>query len=615
MRFSIGLASLLVSLFNSSLHAQWVGPRVSDSLSVQGYLTDSGGTPIDGIVPVTFKLYKGSAQVWSQTVASVPVSEGLFSVYVGGNKLDTVAFNGQMDLGITVDTDPEIVPRTPLVASGFARAIPGFYAFYAEDFNWRTWNVVGGAPNNRIENPQVSVGNTIGGGGGRSTAGSTANAINGDFNTISGGHGNYISTFDATIGGGINNQILGYQSVIGGGYSNLIDQNFFASTISGGYNNDVLASTAVVGGGVDNMAGGTNSTVGGGDSNEATNTDATVAGGSSNTASGSGSSVGGGLANRATGIRATVPGGNRNQARGESSFAAGYYARAKHDGTFVWNDLSVADSTVSTAANQFLVRAAGGVGIGTDAPISGLHVVRNINAAGSIDNHVMLIENAATGTNGDGLAIMLGAANPGASNNFISFFDGDSVAYGRIDGNGSNGVVYGTTGGDYAEYLPRLHPSERIEAGDIVGVSNGSLTLETSPADRVMAITDRPAVLGNMPDPTNENLYERVAFVGQVPVLTSGSVESGDYLVPSGRNDGTAVGKRPEDLRPVDLDRIVGVAWESNPDPGLKKVIAEVGLDRARATRLAFENELAQLWTLVRAQQERLDMLEARGDL
>jgi hypothetical protein len=67
-----------------------------------------------------------------------------------------------------------------------------------------------------------------------------------------------------------------------------------------------------------------------------------------------------------------------NHATGTESFAAGYNARANHDGTFVWNDRSVTtdnDSLVSTAANQFLIRAAGGVGIGTNSPDNQLTVV------------------------------------------------------------------------------------------------------------------------------------------------------------------------------------------------------------------------------------------------
>jgi hypothetical protein len=87
--------------------------------------------------------------------------------------------------------------------------------------------------------------------------------------------------------------------------------------------------------------------------------------------------VGGGGYNTAGGYAGTVGGGLENSAAGHYSFAAGYRAKANHEGTFVWNDRSIVggnDSLVSTGDNQFLIRAAGGVGIGTNSPLSPLHV-------------------------------------------------------------------------------------------------------------------------------------------------------------------------------------------------------------------------------------------------
>src|SRR5207253_9126925 len=118
-----------------------------------------------------------------------------------------------------------------------------------------------------------------------------------------------------------------------------------------------------------NTASGYVTTVGGGEANTASSNYATVGGGNSNTASGYAGTVGGGNVNTASGQSATVPGGQRNTAQGEVSFAAGNRAKAIYQGTFVWADSSAADFS-STAANQFLIRASGGVGIGTTAPTS-----------------------------------------------------------------------------------------------------------------------------------------------------------------------------------------------------------------------------------------------------
>jgi hypothetical protein len=55
------------------------------------------------------------------------------------------------------------------------------------------------------------------------------------------------------------------------------------------------------------------------------------------------------------------------------AFAAGRRAKANHTGAFVWADSTDADFA-STGANQFLIRASGGVGIGTGNPQAALHV-------------------------------------------------------------------------------------------------------------------------------------------------------------------------------------------------------------------------------------------------
>jgi hypothetical protein len=62
-------------------------------------------------------------------------------------------------------------------------------------------------------------------------------------------------------------------------------------------------------------------------------------------------------------------------ASGHASTAMGRGARANHSGSFVWADSR--GDFASTADNQFLIRAAGGVGIGTTSPQAPLHVLGN----------------------------------------------------------------------------------------------------------------------------------------------------------------------------------------------------------------------------------------------
>ena len=126
-------------------------------------------------------------------------------------------------------------------------------------------------------------------------------------------------------------------------------------------------------------------TVGGGQSNVASGTRSTVSGGSGNTASGYSATVGGGFGNTASGFLATVAGGQSNTAAGDYSFAAGSSAKidAVHDGTFMFADGSTSVDFNSAAANEFAVRANGGVRFVTGVDGSGVPTAGVTMAAGA----------------------------------------------------------------------------------------------------------------------------------------------------------------------------------------------------------------------------------------
>jgi trimeric autotransporter adhesin len=316
---------------------------------------------------------------------------------------------------------------------------------------------------------------TIGGGAVNSTAS--------EYATIGGGTNNTVqaSAKNSTIGGGLTNTVQSgaAESTIGGGWNNTIQTNAYRSTIAGGYNNTIElgASRATIGGGERNkiqpgavyatIAGGeqntiqtnaNNSVIGGGYNNiiEPDAWRATIAGGHDNTiqTNADNSVIAGGAENRvqtnaqyatiAGGYRneigtnsfysviaggadhdilskadyATIPGGRWNSAT-NYAFAAGRQAKANHTGAFVWADSTGTDFP-STAPNQFLIRAEGGVGIGTNNPQSELHVAGMATANGFVGKFFgdgsMLTNFSATltGTNfaGDGYYLTnLNAAN------------------------------------------------------------------------------------------------------------------------------------------------------------------------------------------------------------
>ena len=78
-----------------------------------------------------------------------------------------------------------------------------------------------------------------------------------------------------------------------------------------------------------------------------------------------------------------MPGGNENEANGDYSFAAGYRATvdAAHDGAFLWADKSEYDFD-SAAADEFAVRAVGGIRLATGIDDAGLPNAGQALAAG-----------------------------------------------------------------------------------------------------------------------------------------------------------------------------------------------------------------------------------------
>jgi hypothetical protein len=210
--------------------------------------------------------------------------------------------------------------------------------------------------------------------------GGAGNQIHTILSVIAGGNGNYIDAWAnySAIGGGIQNVIAygsGY-SVISGGTGNIITNGAWWGSINGGSENVISGKWPPntvwdnpvppflefphygwIGGGLQNVinnngrfasiCGGSLNTngalsgfIGGGKWNViGTNADyASIVGGYGNSATGTNTVIGGGYENTTSGANSTVPGGANNMASGNRSFAAGSYAHANNDGSFVWAD-------------------------------------------------------------------------------------------------------------------------------------------------------------------------------------------------------------------------------------------------------------------------------------
>jgi hypothetical protein len=242
-------------------------------------------------------------------------------------------------------------------------------------------NIIGGYSGNIVSNGVV--GAFIGGGGNASFP----NRVGGNYGSVLGGLNNTASgEFSTamgigTIASGARATAMGWGTKALGSYSTAMG---VAATASG------ETSTAM---GLDTKAFGYISTAMGfettasgyistamGSQTAATNNDATamgrrsIAGGSASTAMGL-ETVANGYASTAMGSQTLATNndstamGRLTLAGGSASTAMGYRARALHNGTFVWADQQDADFD-STAANQFSLRASGGVRLNNDTSLS-----------------------------------------------------------------------------------------------------------------------------------------------------------------------------------------------------------------------------------------------------
>jgi hypothetical protein len=236
----------------------------------------------------------------------------------------------------------------------------------------------------------------------------TATSFTGSGSGLTGLQGANVSGV-ALLGSG--NAFTGNQTIVG--------------TIVGGYSGNQLTGSGVtggfIGGGGQLLFGSINY------ANIVSGAYAAILGGAGNTASGSYSTAMGD-GTTASGPYSTAM-GEVTIAGGNYSTAMGYYADAANNGTFVWADSTSTTPFTSTAANQFLIRATGGVGIGTASPTTALQVNGTVTASAF----------AGAGTGLTGVALL------GSGNTFTT----DQTVLGQVIAGGSVGAV---------TLLDRFHP-------------------------------------------------------------------------------------------------------------------------------------------------------------
>jgi len=112
-------------------------------VTYQGYLTDAGGSPLNDVVDLHFRIYTAESDgtmVWEETHADVTVTDGYFSVLLGsaGSPLGASVFNGTARwMQVGVDSAPSL-PRHRVAA------VP--YALQAQEAASVPWSGITGVP-------------------------------------------------------------------------------------------------------------------------------------------------------------------------------------------------------------------------------------------------------------------------------------------------------------------------------------------------------------------------------------------------------------------------------------------------------------------------------------
>ena len=129
------LAAKILSL--ALLIAPWgVRADIPETIAYQGFLTDGQGSPINGTVKLTFRLYDAltnGTQIWTEVHDSVEVLNGVFIAKLGSvtkfrglSEDDYLLFNQPYFLSTEVNSDTEMAPRLELTGAPYAFAGPRF---------------------------------------------------------------------------------------------------------------------------------------------------------------------------------------------------------------------------------------------------------------------------------------------------------------------------------------------------------------------------------------------------------------------------------------------------------------------------------------------------------
>ena len=497
-----------------------LGRVLADSPSLmtyQGVLLDgSGNALVNSTQNVTFRIFDEEAigtgtQLWIQNFPSLTTdATGSFTVIF--SNLNQTDFNDTaLWLEIQVSPDPPMDPRQRLTSAPYAIRAGGAWSLRGNENPLELFYV--GTNDNTPLVLKVNEKRVL-----------QINPPTGDF-------------------------VLGDEapSIIGGHENNTVADTADGATISGGGYYNLWTSEDF--------------------KNRITHDFGTIGGGADNKVFNRFGSIGGGRSNTAGGEYSTVPGGQDCSAAGDHSFAAGFRAKAQHNGSFVWGDATDA-LVASTEENQFKVRASNGVVIGggvdskikvqnasnntsilldggtgelsVGGPIDGTVYVKDAAGVGAIQlkgsNHVVRMENSLAEQ-----TIRLDGEN-GTLKMYASGSTTESIRLNAESCTITTGILRITGGCDIAEPF-LMTDNATLPEGSVVVIDRanpGHTTLSSEPYDPCVAgiISGAGGVNPGL-TLSQEGILEagqNVALTGRVYCLataSNGAIKPGDMLTTS----------------------------------------------------------------------------------
>jgi hypothetical protein len=102
---------------------------VPQTMSYQGVLEESTGIPVpDGTYSLVFRIYDvpaGGSSLWTETQPGVQVVGGEFNVVLGSLTALDLPFDAQYWLGISINAEPELIPRVNLASAPYSLSVRG----------------------------------------------------------------------------------------------------------------------------------------------------------------------------------------------------------------------------------------------------------------------------------------------------------------------------------------------------------------------------------------------------------------------------------------------------------------------------------------------------------